>query len=470
MKMNNIKFGILLIFILGIVVKTNAQHDSLKIYIQIASQHNPEVQQRYSEYQAALQKAPVASALQDPELTAGVFLSPMEQLSGEQIADIQLMQMFPWFGTRKAAREEMDLMAKAAYEKYRDAIIQLGFEVKKAWYELYKIDKAISVTKQNLAILRKIEQTALVRYQTGSLTYMNSARPSTMKDAGSSSSAGGMSSMGQSGESKMEAQPQSNMAPGSMSQSSESAGLAALLQIDLEIAELENEIEKLENQKKILVYQFNNLLNREAKSQVFITDSLGLDSLPVSLSAVYDTLNYSNPMISMLDYERQSLSAKKKMVEKMGYPMLGLGLNYSVIRKAPGSMSEMNGDDMIMPMVSLSLPIFRKKYKAMKAEAEWLQKAKIQELEAYTNNISKEYEEALLQFEQATRDLRLSKKQYLLTGKSFDISMKSLSTSGKGLNDVLQINRQQLIYTLKIEEAKVSYNLAVANLLRIIAQ
>ena len=36
----------------------------------------------------------------------------------------------------------------------------------------------------------------------------------------------------------------------------------------------------------------------------------------------------------MLDFEKQSLEARKKMVTRMGYPMVGLGINYSVIGKS----------------------------------------------------------------------------------------------------------------------------------------
>ena len=45
-----------------------------------------------------------------------------------------------------------------------------------------------------------------------------------------------------------------------------------------------------------------------------------------------------NPMLGMLEYEKQSFEARKKMVKGMGYPMVGLGLNYSLISKSEMSM------------------------------------------------------------------------------------------------------------------------------------
>ena len=63
-----------------------------------------------------MQKVPQVGSLPDPELSLGVFLSPMELVSGNQVADIRLMQMFPWFGVLKNAKDEMSLMANAKYE------------------------------------------------------------------------------------------------------------------------------------------------------------------------------------------------------------------------------------------------------------------------------------------------------------------------------------------------------------------
>ena len=86
--------------------------------------------------------------------------------------------------------------------------------------------------------------------------------------------------------------------------------------------------------------------------------------------AVSDSMLVKNPMLGMLDYEKQSIEARKKMVTRMGYPMVGLGLNYSLISKTNVSMGEpsMNGKDMIMPMVTVTLPVYRKKYNAMKTK------------------------------------------------------------------------------------------------------
>ena len=141
--------------------------DSLLQYLEIAAKNNPAVLQKFTEYQIALQKIPQVGSLSDPELSLGVFLKPMELVSGNQVADIRLMQMFPWFGVLKNAKDEMSLMANAKFELFRDAKLQVFYDVQKTWYELYKIRKGISISEKNIEILKTIERLALVRFKSG---------------------------------------------------------------------------------------------------------------------------------------------------------------------------------------------------------------------------------------------------------------------------------------------------------------
>ncbi len=139
----------------------NDPNDSLYYYLELAAKNNPAVLQKFYDYQAALQKIPQVGSLPDPELSIGVFLKPMELISGNQVADIRLMQMFPWFGTLKAAKDEMSLMANAKYESFREAKFQVYYDVQSTWYELYKINQGIRISDKNLQILKTIERLAI---------------------------------------------------------------------------------------------------------------------------------------------------------------------------------------------------------------------------------------------------------------------------------------------------------------------
>jgi outer membrane protein TolC len=459
------------------VISLYSQTDSLNKYLELAAKNNPIVLQRFAEYQAALQKIPQVGSLSDPELSIGVFLSPMELVNGNQVADIRLMQMFPWFGVLGNAKDEMSLMAKAKFELFRDARLQVFYDVQRSWYELYKIQKDISISEKNIEILKIIERLAVVKYKSapsqGSGSGSADSKPvSTGAIQNNSTASSGMQTMGpvqgNSG-STVTNQASSSMQTGLMGSSSGLQGLTDIYRIQIETGDLENDIALLKNQKSSIMAQFNTYLNRPVATPVFIYDNIVVDSLEWSLVAVSDSVLTNNPMLGMLDYEKQSFEARKKMVTKMGYPMVGIGLNYSLIAKSGTSMGapDMNGRDMLMPMVTMTLPIYRKKYNAMISEAELLKSATSQSYLASANSLQAEYYQAVQLYQDSKRRINLYGNQYQLASKSLDIMLKSFSVSGSALTDVLRTRQQTLDYEYKQVEAIADFNTSIAWLKRL---
>jgi outer membrane protein TolC len=254
-----------------------------------------------------------------------------------------------------------------------------------------------------------------------------------------------------------------------MGSASGNSGLSDLYRIQIETGELENNIALLKNQENTNIARFNSYLNRPAPSPVFTGEILATDSLGLSLIAVSDSILAKNPMLSMLEFEKQSIDARKKMVTAMGYPMVGLGLNYSLISKNAMSTSSMNGKDMVMPMVTVTLPIYRKKYNAMINEADLLKTATSQNYQAEANSLQTEYYKAVQLYQDAQRRVKLYNNQYQLASKSLDLILKSFSTSSSGLTDVLRVRQQTLDYELKQVEAVADFNTAIAWLKRLMA-
>lgn len=474
--MKMIKYKKLLITFIAlsswIVVSSQQYPDSLLKYLEIAAKNNPGVLQKFSEYQAALQKIPQVGSLPDPELSAGVFLSPMELVSGNQVADLRLMQMFPWFGVLRYGKDEMSLMAKAKFELFRDAKLQVFYDVQRTWYDLYKLQKDISISERNIEILKLIERLALVRFKSASLENSgSSSQRSATSPSGRAASTGssGMQTMGGGQSTTSSPGASSSMQSGTMGSSSGSSGLADIYRIQIESSDLENNIALLKNQQNSVIANFNTYLNRPVTTPVYTYEYITQDSLEFTLTVVSDSMLANNPMLGMLDFEKQSLEARKKMVTRMGYPMVGLGLNYSAIGKNEMSTSSMNGKDMIMPMAVFTLPIYRKKYTAMQKEAELLKEATSENYQATANSLQSEYYQAVLLYQDARRRLKLYENQFQLASKSLDLMLKSFSTSSSGLTDVLRVRQQTLDYELKQVEAVADFNTAIAWLKRLMA-
>jgi len=459
-----------------LVVNSQQYPDSLIKYLEIAAKNNPSVLQKFSEYKAALQKIPQVGSLSDPQLSLGVFLKPMELVNGNQLADIRLMQMFPWFGVLKYAKDEMSLMANAKFELFSDAKLQVFYDVQRTWYELYKVQKDISISEKNIEILKIIERLAIVRFKStpteGNGTTSSDATNSSPSTPENSTGSSGMKTMGSGQDNSASAiskKSSSSMQTTPMGSSSASSGLSDIYRIQIEAGDLKNNIELLKNQRNTIIAQFNTFLNRPVISPVFTNEDISVDSLELSLVAVSDSMLTKNPMLGMLEYEKQSIEARKKMVTRMGYPMVGLGLNYSLISKTqfPMGPPSMNGKDMIMPMVVFTLPVYRKKYNAMQNEAELMKTATAQSYQATANSLQAEYYQAIQLYQDAKRRVKLYDNQYKLASKSLDLMVKSFTVSSSGLTDVLRIRQQTLDYELKEVEAIANFNTAVAWLKRL---
>jgi cobalt-zinc-cadmium efflux system outer membrane protein len=400
--------NIILIIIALISHITAYAQDSLSYYLEKAVMNNPGVKARYLEYSAALEKVPQAASWPDPQLQLGYFIKPMELLGGNQVANLSLMQMFPWFGTLKAAKDEASKMAIAKFENFRDANNELYFNVKASYYKVYRTIKEIEIAEKNLTILHSLEQLALAKFRSGG------------KD-----------------------------------------DMVDLLRVQIEIHELENRISLLKDQLTTDKVSFNRFLNRSASSEVFTGDSLVQTPIPSDILILADSLR-NHPMVKMFEAESEANAAKLEMATRMGYPMIGLGLNYMVIQKREGNIAMMNGKDMTMPMISLTLPIYRKKYRAMRHEAELMRDAATLSAEDATNNLRVSFQQTLLSLYDADRRVKLYTDQAKLADKSIQLLITSFSASSADFVEVLRMQQQLLDYQFKQVEAVADKNTSIA--------
>jgi len=161
-------------------------NDSLNHYLRIAAINNHGLKSEFAAFEASLQKVVQAGALSDPQLEMGIFLQPMETIDGNQIATFKLMQMFPWFGSRKAAKTEAQHMSKMAYEKFRETRDELFYSIYNQWFILCNLKQKLINTELNIKILTNLEELALRRFSnSNSLAPSRSVAPQSMQKSNS---------------------------------------------------------------------------------------------------------------------------------------------------------------------------------------------------------------------------------------------------------------------------------------------
>ncbi|ASB49915.1 TolC family protein [Alkalitalea saponilacus] len=400
--------GFLLLFVHASAGQT------LDDYLQMAGENNPGLRASFLQYHAALERVPQAGALPDPEVSFGIFLKPMERYTGNQIADISIMQMLPWFGTLKAARNEATQMAYAKYEIFRERRAMLRYDVKVSWWKLHLINKEMEVVNEQVKILETIEQVANNKILTGN---------------------------------------------GSMSD---------ILRLNMERNELSVKIEDLKDLKNATKVEFNQLLNREPDAPIELTDNLKIHISQEELAFSLDSILTDNPELQMYQREQSAYSAMETMNRRMGLPMVGIGLNYGIFEPRQGNQSMMNGDNMLMPMVSVSIPIWGGKYRAAIREAEIRQQSALEQQLNTHNNLVSEFESTRVEYSEALRRASLFEEQINLASQVLDILITDYLAGNARFEEIMRIQQKMTEYDLNKARAYYDSQLAIAKIDRMI--
>lgn len=390
-----------------------AQEDSLGRYLSVAAAAHPAIAAARLAGEASLEKLPQAGAYADPALEVGGFISPMEYAGGRLAAQFQLMQMFPWFGTRKAARTEAQHIANMAFEALRQTRNTVFLEIYTQWYALCALRHQLLYSETTL---RQTEQTE---------------RLAMAADA--------------------------------------TQGLLEVVNIQLEKMEMENRIKNLRAEIKAGKALFNALLNRPPESPVVLPDTLIRIPFLPDAETLRQEIIERNPMLGMLREETLAYKAKAEMNRKMGYPMWGAGLQYMLMTPLEGAMPNMNGKDMIMPMIALTIPIYQHKYRAAGKESLLLSRAGEAKLADAVNSLEAGLHRALYRLDEAERNLDLYSQQTQLVRSAGNLTTQAFVSGRADLNSVIRIQRQLLDLQLKTAEATAAYNTGVATILHMIS-
>ena len=133
------------------------------------------------------------------------------------------------------------------------------------------------------------------------------------------------------------------------------------------------------------------------------------------------------------------------------------------------AMGNMNGKDMVMPMVSVSIPLYRNKYKAQQRESKLLQQASKEKYADTYNQLTAELYQSKHMLGDASRKIILYKKQTELAKTTYNLIVQEFVAGKSDLTNVIQVQRQLLNYQLKASEAVANYNTMVASIQKLIS-
>ena len=393
------------------------KEDSLAVYIAEAIRNNPGLKSEYQAYQAQMANAQGAGVLSDPQLSVGLFPQAMHHVNGKQLATITIMQMFPWFGTLKAGREQMEYKAQEAYQKFREKSLSTAFNVEKQWYSILATQEKVKAVKQKRALLNDIKKVAIYLYKN-----YTAGRDTKMSDQ---------------------------------------------LRLDAEDERLKEQTESLENQLTLQKQQFNITLHRQPNAALSLPDSIPLRQMP---TFNWTEIERNNPKLAQYSAIQKAFKSQEEQTRAKGMPMIGVGLQYMLNGKVDmPMMPNMNGKDMVMPMVSVTIPIYRKKITSAIHSAQLMERSAAYNYQSQLDALQSTYLSIEQRADDIKRKLKLYESEVSLLNRTLELMQKEYATGATSLTDILQTTRESIDYDLLKAEANAQYNTITAEAIQLLA-
>ncbi|EKF55533.1 Outer membrane efflux protein [Galbibacter marinus] len=390
------RYIILIALVFFAFTEVNAQ--DLASYIQEAEKNNPEIQAFELRYNIAEEKVNEVNSLPNTEFNFGVMaIAPEMDMPMEQFS-ASVMQMLPWFGTISARENYASSIAEAQYVDIAIAKRKLSLSVSQSYYKLYAIRAKQLILDENIELLQTYERLALTSLEVGK------------------------------------------------------ASAVDVLRLQIRQNELVQQKEVLEQGFQAEQTLFNNLLNREENMSVDVVEEMMIPDVdPLVLN---ENLQI-NPELIKYDKLYESVEQSELLNQKESGPMVGFGVQYINQKNSPMITSSFK--DMVMPMLSISIPIFNNKYKSVtrqnelkQLEIKFQKEDRLNKLETllaqglYNRNATR------IKFNVQTDNL----KQAI---DAEEILMKNYETGTIDFNDVLDVQELQLKFQINLIDSIKGY-------------
>lgn len=390
------RYIILIALVFFAFTEVNAQ--DLASYIQEAEKNNPEIQAFELRYNIAEEKVNEVNSLPNTEFNFGVMaIAPEMDMPMEQFS-ASVMQMLPWFGTISARENYASSIAEAQYVDIAIAKRKLSLSVSQSYYKLYAIRAKQLILDENIELLQTYERLALTSLEVGK------------------------------------------------------ASAVDVLRLQIRQNELVQQKEVLEQGFQAEQTLFNNLLNREENMSVDVVEEMMIPDVdPLVLN---ENLQI-NPELIKYDKLYESVEQSELLNQKESGPMVGFGVQY--INQENSPMITSSFKDMVMPMVSISIPIFNNKYKSVtkqnelkQLEIKFQKEDRLNKLETllaqglYNRNTMR------IKFNAQTDNLKQA-------NDAEEILIKNYETGTIDFNDVLDVQELQLKFQINLIDSIKGY-------------
>jgi len=377
------------------------EKSDLSDYLSYAALNNPGLQAAFNRWKAALERVPQVKSLPEPRFNYRYFIEQVETRVGAQKQAFGISQMFPWFGKLKLRGDAAAEAADAARQRYEAAKLKLFFQVKDAYYEYYYLWRAIGIVRENIGLVKNFETVARTRYKAAAAKHPD------------------------------------------------------VIRAQVELGKLEDRLKALEDLRGPIVARLNAALNRPAQARLGWPKKIEDEQIEFTDQHILEWTAQTNPELKALEYDIDRSRTQMDLAKKDYYPDITFGLDFidTSERIGPNPPSD-SGQDPVIAMFSLNLPIWREKLNAALREAWYNYGAARRDKVEKLNTLNSQLKMALYLYRDGQRKINLYRDTLLPKAiESVKAAEASFRTGGSTFLDLIDSQRVLLEFELAYERA-----------------
>jgi outer membrane protein TolC len=291
-------------------------------------------------------------------------------------------------------------MAESEYVEIAIAKRKLALSVAQSYYELYAITAKQEVLSQHIQLLQTYEQLALTSVEVGK------------------------------------------------------ASVVDVLRLQIRQNELRQQQKVLQEEYVAERSAFNILRNQSQTLAVAIVSEL---EIPTEDFSYPEDAILGNPEVLKYDKLYESVAQSELLNQKERAPSLGFGVDYIPVAERTDMNPMDNGKDILMPMVTFSIPIFNQGYKSISKQNELKQQEIQSQKQERLNTLKTLLSMAISERNKARIMFETQKQNLKQANDAEEILTKNYETGTIDFNDLLDIQELQLKFEMNQIEAIKTY-------------
>jgi outer membrane protein TolC len=389
---------------------------ALSELIEEALSQNPQIKAARNEWEASLQVIPQAKSLPDPMLSYSYFGQSVETRLGPQRNKFSLSQKFPFFGKLSLKGEIARKGASVLEEQYMAVKLNIVLKVKKAFFSLFWLDRAIRIAQEEKEVLERLTKIAEKKYETGEANQQD------------------------------------------------------VLKAQLEISKVQDKILILNQRRRAIAAELNALLNRRPDSFVGEIEEFEAPELRFELEKLYEWAREMRPELRKAQHFIEKNEESLKLAKKNYFPDFRLMFDYIDI--GGGTTTNIkDGRNSWMASVGINIPIWRKKLHSAEAEAAAKLKASQDSYENVQNETLSRVNELFFEVETASEQVNLYKYSLLpLAEQSLKASEVGYLTGKVDFLNLLDAERMVLLIRIGYFKTIADLGKSLAQLERVVGK